>query len=194
MERTNEQTLYDILGVPITATLAEIKKAYRQRCMEYHPDVNPNANNASCHEMMCKINEAYRTLRNKESRYDYDEMLKQRGLYYDSKSSVSVEEHNNRQESEKRSKTSSNTTSHVYENAYDHYYDCDIDDEEENEFICWMEDFADYYTTYVRMYYRKNGYVKNIDELLDKLDFLFYENIELEKESSRKVHSYSRVR
>lgn len=63
-----EETLYDILRISLNATLEEIKSAYRQRCMKYHPDVNSSTNNKSCDEMMCKINEVYITLKDIESK------------------------------------------------------------------------------------------------------------------------------
>lgn len=76
-----EQALYEILGISQNATLKEIKIAYRQKAMEYHPDMNPIKNNDECHKMMCKINESYNTLRNPDLRAFYDETLFEKGKY-----------------------------------------------------------------------------------------------------------------
>ncbi|MGC9156613.1 MAG: molecular chaperone DnaJ [Candidatus Micrarchaeia archaeon] len=60
---------YEILGVPKNATLDEIKRAYRQLVMKYHPDVNKSK---EAEEKMREINEAYAVLSDPEKRRRYD--------------------------------------------------------------------------------------------------------------------------
>ncbi len=67
---------YDILGIKKTATQEEIKKAYRQKVKEYHPDLHlslKEKNNAE--EIMKKINEAYTILSDVEKRKKYNQSL-----------------------------------------------------------------------------------------------------------------------
>ena len=45
-----------ILGIPLNATRAQLKKAYRALCMQYHPDKNPDDKHAE--EMFKKVAEA----------------------------------------------------------------------------------------------------------------------------------------
>jgi len=61
---------YDTLGVPRDATADQIKKAFRERALESHPDRNPD--NPAAEEKFKKINEAYSTLSDpaKKNRYD----------------------------------------------------------------------------------------------------------------------------
>lgn len=58
------ETPYDILGVGPDASQDEIKKAYRKKARENHPDLNPNDPGAA--ERMNKVNEAYDRLMNPE--------------------------------------------------------------------------------------------------------------------------------
>lgn len=55
---------YKVLGIPRGATEAEIKKAYRKKAKEYHPDLHPNDPVAI--KKMQEVNEAYDMLMNPE--------------------------------------------------------------------------------------------------------------------------------
>mgnify|MGYP003705849883 FL=1 len=64
------KTHYDILGIDENASSKDIKRAYRQLSLKYHPDHNSDH---SANEMMAKINEAYSTLNDDEKRKEYDD-------------------------------------------------------------------------------------------------------------------------
>lgn len=64
------ENYYDILNVKETATKEEIKRAYRSLQMKFHPDKNPN--NQEAINMTQKINEAYETLGDEQKRAEYD--------------------------------------------------------------------------------------------------------------------------
>jgi len=60
---------YDLLGVARNATEADIKKAYRKRAMELHPDKNPSPD---AEAKFKEITEAYEVLRDPDKRARYD--------------------------------------------------------------------------------------------------------------------------
>jgi len=62
---------YKVLGVGKTASEKEIKKAYRKLARKFHPDLNPNDQEAE--KRFKEINEANEVLGNSENRKKYDE-------------------------------------------------------------------------------------------------------------------------
>lgn len=61
---------YEILGVPKTASEADLKRAYRQLALKYHPDRNPDDKEAEA--MFKEAAEAYEVLSTPEKRARYD--------------------------------------------------------------------------------------------------------------------------
>ena len=62
---------YDVLDVARDASEAEIKKAYRQKAKELHPDRNPE-NRKQAEEQFKRIAEAYEVLSDPQKRAQYD--------------------------------------------------------------------------------------------------------------------------
>jgi len=62
---------YSILGVSKSASADEIKKAYRKLARKYHPDINPNDEEAK--KKFQQVNEANEVLSDSEKRKKYDE-------------------------------------------------------------------------------------------------------------------------
>ena len=66
-----KQDYYEILGVNKGATASEIKKAYRKKAIQYHPDKNPGDKKAE--ELFKKAAEAYEILSDPEKKQRYDQ-------------------------------------------------------------------------------------------------------------------------
>lgn len=65
---------YATLGVPKTATEAEIRKAFRKLARQYHPDVAQAKDKATAEAKFKEINEAQEVLTDPEKRRKYDEL------------------------------------------------------------------------------------------------------------------------
>ena len=63
---------YEILGVSKTATDDELKKAFRKKAKQWHPDANPN-NKKEAEAKFKEVNEAYEVLSNPQKRQMYDQ-------------------------------------------------------------------------------------------------------------------------
>lgn len=61
---------YELLGVERNADDAALKKAYRKKAMQYHPDRNPG--DAEAEKKFKELSEAYDVLRDSEKRATYD--------------------------------------------------------------------------------------------------------------------------
>ena len=67
------RTYYEVLGLPRDATLAQIRRRYKQLVRKYHPDVA--ANKETAHRLFLQIKEAYEGLSDPTRRRAYDATL-----------------------------------------------------------------------------------------------------------------------
>ena len=62
---------YEVLDVNKISSSEEIKKAYRKKALQYHPDKNPG--NAEAEEKFKEAAEAYEVLSNPDKKQRYDQ-------------------------------------------------------------------------------------------------------------------------
>jgi molecular chaperone DnaJ len=70
MATGHKQDYYDLLGAAKGATEEDLKKAYRKKAVQFHPDKNPG--NKEAEEMFKKVSEAYEVLKDTDKRAAYD--------------------------------------------------------------------------------------------------------------------------
>lgn len=67
----DKRDCYEILGISKSATEDEIKKAFRRKAKEYHPDANPG--DKAAEEKFKEVNEAYSILSDPDKKANYDQ-------------------------------------------------------------------------------------------------------------------------
>lgn len=67
----NKRDYYEVLGLQKGASEDEIKKAFKKKAREFHPDLHPD--DPSCEEKFKEVNEAYGVLSDPEKKSRYDQ-------------------------------------------------------------------------------------------------------------------------
>lgn len=129
---------YAILDIPQSATLAEIKSAYRTQAMKWHPDKNHGMDTT---EKMKEINEAKLILTDYEARVRYDrEYLRFKSFQQEKEKANKNEEPKQKQyehkKQEKEKKTEERTHESKTEKPKEEYSTYHFDDEILKK---WME-------------------------------------------------------
>ncbi|KAH0946590.1 hypothetical protein HN011_009975 [Eciton burchellii] len=107
MDTIMQMDLYGLIGAESTASVAEIKKAYRKKALTCHPDKNPN--NPRAAELFHELSKALEILTDVNARTAYDKVIaarkqaKERNTVLDSKRKKFKEDLEAREEAYKRS-------------------------------------------------------------------------------------------
>ena len=117
-----EYNLYEILNIPETSTIAQIRSAYKELVLINHPDKNKKENQT---EIFSNISLAYKVLKKEETKLKYDNYLK-------NKRSHSEVSHSNL-----KSFYQSNNNKHNNNNNYKHNSKESIDNAKK-DFSCQM--------------------------------------------------------
>ena len=67
----DKRDYYEVLGVDKSASADDIKKAYRKKAKEFHPDLHPG--DRECEQKFKEVNEAYEVLSDADKRAKYDQ-------------------------------------------------------------------------------------------------------------------------
>uniref|UniRef100_W8CDG0 DnaJ homolog subfamily C member 17 n=1 Tax=Ceratitis capitata TaxID=7213 RepID=W8CDG0_CERCA len=73
-KKFSDINLYELLGIEIEAEQAEIRRAYRKKALECHPDKNPD--NPKAAELFHELSKALEILTDTSARDAYDKVLK----------------------------------------------------------------------------------------------------------------------
>ena len=157
-----KETYYEILDVSENATVDEIKKAYRKKAKEYHPDVNNGEGNE---EMLKLVNEAYETLIDPNKRQDYDNKIgigEQIGVtqqpynnYHEDQSNTN--DYNTQQTYANYRNTQSNTNNYKTQQPYWNYSNTEVNTNNYNT----QQAYWDYYNAYQLYWSYYNVYQTN---------------------------------
>ncbi|XP_061399551.1 dnaJ homolog subfamily C member 17 [Musca vetustissima] len=75
-QKLSDKNLYEILGIDVDAQESEIRKAYRKKALECHPDKNPD--NPKAAELFHELSKALEVLSDVAARAAYDKVWKAR--------------------------------------------------------------------------------------------------------------------